>query len=111
MYESSDGGNTIYRREFGDYDTSREKVTKEDWQKDVDDKYSSTNEGETCMHGNSWHSECMECNSESLIDDIFSLVREYSNDFELGAKMRELYNSYTTTNSDNFDKDRKRWGG
>jgi hypothetical protein len=70
-------------------------------------------EGETCIHNNSWHSECMECNSESLIDDIFSLVREYSNDSELGAKVRELYYSYTATDSDNdtIDKDRKRWGG
>ena len=67
-------------------------------------------EGETCIHGNSWHSECMECNSESLIDDIFSLVGEYNNDSELGAKVRELYNSYNT-NSDNLDKDRKRWSG
>ena len=39
MYESPDGGNTIYRREFGDYNTPREKITKEDWQKDVDDIY------------------------------------------------------------------------
>ena len=75
----------------------------------------NNNEGETCIHNNSWHSECMLCNSESLIDDIFSLVREYSNNSELGAKVRELY--YVHTNSDATiienptDKDRKRWGG
>ena len=41
IYESPDGGNTLYRREFGDYDTPREKVTKEEWQKDVDNKWNN----------------------------------------------------------------------
>ena len=38
MYESPDGGKTIYRRDIGDYDTPREKTTKEKWQNDVDEK-------------------------------------------------------------------------
>ena len=33
-------------------------------------KMKGYNEGETCMHDNSWHSECMLCSSESLIDDL-----------------------------------------
>jgi len=57
-------------------------------------------EGETCMHGNSWHSECTECNEMSTIDDVFELVEDTPNDAELGAKVRELYHSYTT-DSDN----------
>ena len=60
-------------------------------------------EGETCMHGNSWHSECSLCNSDSLIDDVFELVESTPNDAELGAKVRELYNSYTT-DSDNTEE-------
>ena len=61
------------------------------------------NEGESCIHGNSWHSECSECNSDSLIDDIFELVESTPNDSELGAKIREFYNSYTNT-SDNTEE-------
>ena len=60
-------------------------------------------EGETCMHGNSWHSECSLCNNNSLIDDIFELVESTPNDSELGAKMRELYNSYTNNSDDTED--------
>ena len=57
-------------------------------------------EGETCMHGNSWHSECSLCNSDSLIDDVFELVESTPNDAELGAKMRELYHSYSDDSDD-----------
>jgi hypothetical protein len=39
IYESPDGGKTIYRRKFGEPITwPREKVTKEKWQNDVDEK-------------------------------------------------------------------------
>ena len=58
------------------------------------------NEGETCMHGNSWHSNCSECDELHTIDDIFLLVEEFPNDAELGAKVRELYNHYIS-DSDN----------
>tara|TARA_Y100000310_G_scaffold112106_1_gene110538 strand:+ start:715 stop:1083 length:369 start_codon:yes stop_codon:yes gene_type:complete len=61
------------------------------------------NEGETCMHGNSWNSECSDCNELNLVDSVFKLVKEYPNDSELGAKVREFYNSYTT-NSDNIEE-------
>ena len=47
--------------------------------------------GETCMHGNSWHSECSDCNDINTIDDVFLLVEELPNDAELGAAVRELY--------------------
>ena len=60
-------------------------------------------EGETCMHGNSWHSTCTECDEMSTMDDVFELVESTPNDAELGAKVRELYNSYTT-NSDNTEE-------
>ena len=58
------------------------------------------NMGETCMHGNSWHSNCSECDELHTIDDIFLLVEEFPNDAELGAKVRELYNHYIS-DSDN----------
>ena len=28
-------------------------------------------DGEVCMHGNSWHSGCVECDDLALIDNIF----------------------------------------
>ena len=56
-------------------------------------------EGETCMHGNSWHSECSECNTNSLLDDIFKLIDEYPNDADLGKALRGLYNLYTVGES------------
>ena len=56
--------------------------------------------GETCIHGNSWHSNCSDCDESHTIDDIFLLVEEYPNDTELGEKVRELYNHYMS-DSDN----------
>ena len=52
-------------------------------------------EGETCMHGNSWNSECSECSELNLIDNIFLLVKQYPDDADLGKAFRELYNSYS----------------
>ena len=71
--------------------------------KDIVPKKKDLNEGETCMHGNSWNSECSDCNELNLVDSVFKLVKEYPNDSELGAKVREFYNSYTT-NSDNIEE-------
>ena len=56
--------------------------------------------GSTCMHDKAWHSECKGCNDNSLIDDIFLLVKENPNDLQLGAKIREFYNSYTNDNTE-----------
>ena len=52
-----------------------------------------TNEGETCMHGNAWHSECSDCNEMNLLDDVFELVKKYPSDADLGKMVRELYNN------------------
>ena len=61
------------------------------------------NMGETCMHGNAWHSNCSECDESHTIDDIFLLVEEFPNDAELGAKVRELYNHHMP-NSDKTEE-------
>ena len=46
IYESPDGGKTIYRRKFGESITwPREEISKEDWQKDVNGEKTSTEKG------------------------------------------------------------------
>jgi hypothetical protein len=101
---------------------------------------SSEDEGETCAHGNAWHSGCVECDDLSLIDNIFDIVDNTPNDMELGGKIRTICNEfrkdYTDTESDDGNttskmrdtdtadnknqmdffedsatKDRKRWAG
>lgn len=67
------------------------------------------NDGSTCTHDNAWHSECKGCSDNSLIDDIFLLVRENPNDSRLGAKMREFYNSYTENNDKKRSCHRCNW--
>ena len=62
-----------------------------------------SNMGETCIHGNSWHSNCSDCDESHTIDDIFLLVEEYPNDTKLGEKVRELYNHYMS-DSDNTEE-------
>ena len=64
---------------------------------------SQMNEGDTCMHGNSWHSECSDCNEMNTIDDVFVLVEEFPNDSELGAAVRELYREHQS-DSDNTEE-------
>ncbi len=59
--------------------------------------------GETCMHGNSWNSECSDCNDMNTIDDIFLLVEEYPNDNELGAAVRQLYREHQADNDKTDD--------
>jgi hypothetical protein len=58
-------------------------------------------DGETCAHGNSWHSGCSECESMTELDVVFALVEEFPNDAELGFKVREMYNLYN--DSDNTE--------
>ena len=89
-------------------------------------KDSPKDEGETCMHNNSWHSNCSDCEELNSIDDLFTLVENTPNDMELGEKIRKIYWAYTNDNADSGDepsdeqlnlfddpvtKDRKRWGG
>jgi len=54
-------------------------------------------EGDTCMHGNAWHSECSECNEMDRCHCLITreLIEEYPDDADLGKEIRELYNSYT----------------
>ena len=66
-------------------------------------KHLKDNEGETCMHGNSWHSECSDCNDINTIDDVFLLVEEFPNDAELGAAVRQLYWEHHTDSDDTED--------
>ena len=68
---------------------------------DIKDKL--TDEGETCMHGNAWNSECSDCQETGLVDTVFDLVKEYPNDQELGEKVRELYNTFYSDNDDTDD--------
>ena len=89
-------------------------------------KGKAKDEGETCMHDNSWHSNCSDCEELNTIDDLFTLVENTPNDMELGKKIRQIYWAYTNDNADSGDepsdeqlnlfddpvtKDRKRWGG
>ena len=57
-------------------------------------------EGETCMHDNSWHSNCSDCEELNTIDDIFTLVENTPNDMELGKKIRQIYFCYKNDNAD-----------
>ena len=61
-------------------------------------------DGETCMHGNSWHSNCADC---SVLDDLEIIVLEISNmienepnDAELGRKIRDFHNIWNEHHSD-----------
>ena len=89
-------------------------------------KGKAKDEGETCMHDNSWHSNCSDCEELNTIDDLFTLVENTPNDMELGKKIRQIYWAYTNSDADSGDepsdeqlnlfddpvtKDRKRWGG
>ena len=83
-------------------------------------------EGETCMHNNSWHSNCSDCDELNTIDGLCTLVEDTRNDKELGKKIRQIYWAYKNSDADSVDepsdkqlnlfddpvtKDRKRWGG
>ena len=51
------------------------------------------------MHGNSWHSGCVECDDLALIDNIFDVVDSTPNNMTLGEKIRIM--------CDEFRKDSK----
>ena len=72
--------------------------------KDIKDSSSSEDEGETCMHDNSWHSNCSDCEELNTIDDLFTLVENTPNDKELGKKIRQIYWAYTNDNADSGDE-------
>ena len=47
-----------------------------------------SNKGDTCMHDNSWYSECAECDAFDIIDTMLDIVATTPNDMELGGKVR-----------------------
>ena len=61
-------------------------------------------DGETCMHGNSWHSNCMECDemddAEIALNEMGNIIDTTPNDKQLGEKIRDFYNKWVETNSD-----------
>ena len=64
-------------------------------------------DGETCMHGNSWHATCSECDELDevgvILSEIENLIKTEPNDKELGKKIRDFYNSWIEFNEDNSD--------
>ena len=65
-------------------------------------------DGETCMHGNSWNSNCSECDDlddvEVALNEMGNIIDNEPNDTLLGKKIRDFYNSwieFNETNSDN----------
>ena len=73
-------------------DKLKNSIPKVETEEDPDDSDNTTNEGETCMHGNSWNSECSDCGELGLVDHLFSLVEQYPDDSDLGKQVREIYN-------------------
>tara|TARA_Y100000310_G_C20517186_1_gene731773 strand:- start:17 stop:409 length:393 start_codon:yes stop_codon:yes gene_type:complete len=74
--------------------------------KDIVPKKKDLNEGETCMHGNSWNSSCTDCEAMNGMDHVFEMVRQTPDDAELGAKVRGLYNTAEKLiNSDTSEED------
>ena len=67
-------------------------------------KDKAKDEGETCMHNNSWNSNCSDCEELNTIDDLFTLVENTPNDMELGKKIRQIYWAYTNDNADSGDE-------
>ena len=55
-------------------------------------------DGETCMHGNSWHSNCSDCDDlddvEITLNEIANIIETTPNDKELGKKIRDFYNKF-----------------
>tara|TARA_Y100000593_G_scaffold29790_1_gene59043 strand:+ start:57 stop:494 length:438 start_codon:yes stop_codon:yes gene_type:complete len=55
-------------------------------------------DGETCMHGNSWHSNCSECDDlddmEIALNEMGNIIDTEPNDKELGKKIRDFYNNW-----------------
>ena len=47
-------------------------------------------EGDTCMHGNAWNSNCAECDAFDVVDAMMDIVKTTPNDKELGSKIRQF---------------------
>ena len=65
-------------------------------------------DGETCMHGNSWNSNCSECDDlddvEVALNEMGNIIDNEPNDTLLGQKIRDFYHKwieFNETNSDN----------
>ena len=84
-------------------DKLKNSIPKVETEEDPDDSDATTNEGETCMHGNSWGSGCSDCDELGLIDHIFSLVEQYPDDSDLGKQVRDIY-KYHQKLTDNTEK-------
>ena len=61
-------------------------------------------EGETCMHGNSWHSNCADCgildDLEVIVLEISNMIENEPNDAKLGKKIRDFHNTWNEHHSD-----------
>ena len=61
-------------------------------------------DGETCMHGSSWHSNCSDCDDmddkEVVLNEIENLIKTEPNDKELGKKIRDFYNKFNDYRED-----------
>ena len=61
-------------------------------------------DGETCMHGNSWHSNCADCgvldDLEVIVLEISNMIENEPNDAELGRKIRDFHNIWNEHHSD-----------
>ncbi len=68
-------------------------------------------DGETCMHGNSWHSNCSDCDDlddmEVVLNEIGNLIENEPNDKRLGEKIRDFYNKWLEFNQNNSDNTNK----
>ena len=61
--------------------------------KDVMPTSSKNKEGETCMHGNAWHSGCSDCDEMNAIN-VLELIEKYKSDAGLGKAIRKIYKDY-----------------
>ena len=61
-------------------------------------------DGETCMHGNSWHANCSDCdeldNVEIALNEMENIIKNEPNDKELGKKIRDFYNKWKEIEDD-----------
>jgi hypothetical protein len=64
-------------------------------------------DGETCMHGNSWHAGCSECDEfddvEIALNEISNIIDNEPNDKLLGKKIRDFYNNWIDFNENKVD--------
>ena len=55
-------------------------------------------DGETCMHGNSWHANCAQCDGlddmEIALNEMGNIIDTNPNDKLLGRKIRDFYNNW-----------------